>query len=145
MILLSHYTETPFTFDPTREYDQTIMKPFKPSGLWLSDDLNGGWAEWCKNERWGFERLEYRTDFRLRPDANIIHLKGVDDIREFNKTYGNNLGYGLTNIDWETVVADFDGILLSPYSRYYDLNYLWHSMWDCSSGCFWNLDILEQV
>lgn len=57
---LSHFSAKPFTFNPKQTYVNELFW-IKPSGLWLSDESEYGWKQWCTNEQWGLEGLKYET------------------------------------------------------------------------------------
>lgn len=136
---LIHFSDAPITELLERQQDPDF---FKPVGLWVSVEGNGdGWSDWCRNEdfRDCSKQLAYRIT--LRPKANVLRLTG-DDLEDFTARYPAPRdvmrlpGY----IDWPRVVADYDGIIIAPYSWKMRLSMAtrWYSSWDCASGCIWN-------
>lgn len=144
---LSHYTEKPFVFDPTRAYKQERVT-FKPHGLWLSVDGDDGWPEWCRSENYAVEALAHRTEFRIVEGANILRLSTPEAVLSLGDRYPTGPeGYLRGWVDWEPIIAQYDGVLADPYmwSLRFELKAIWYSTWDCASGCFWNLNAVTVV
>lgn len=146
--ILYHYSNSGINFRPQhREQDRFI---FKPHGLWVTPDDEYNWEWWCKAESFRLSNLKHRFKIRLKDHANILWLKTVDDIDQFTTSYrvkqNNSKIGGLWNsIDWYCVIEEFDGILIIPYQweRRLKTEALWYYSWDCSSGCIWNVDMIE--
>jgi hypothetical protein len=151
-LTLTHHSPEPLVFDPERTYDQAEMRGWgKPRGLWLSDDSDHGWKAWCEAEEWNLGGLDHSAQFRLTPDANVLHIRTPAELKAFSDEYSVEAypGSGTLNMvpNWHRVAAEFDGILITPYqweSRY-DFDVFWYAGWDCASGCFWNLRAIEPV
>lgn len=139
-MILAHYTDTPLAFDPNRTYEQS-RPTFKPTGFWLSVDGDDGWKAWCESELFRLSSLEYRAEFRIREEANVLRLATAADVHEFSERY-RDAGFGGW-VDWTPVIEQYDGILITPYLWALRFDETWYSTWDCSSGCFWNLDAIE--
>lgn len=137
---LSHYTAEPFVFDPTRTYEQRRLT-FKPTGLWLSVDGDDGWPEWCRSENYAVEALEHRTEFRIVEGANILRLSTPEAVLSLADRYPDLRGW----VDWEPIIAQYDGVLADPYMWSLRWEASWYSTWDCASGCFWSLGAVEPV
>lgn len=151
---LTHYTPNPFTLDRTRTYDQSDMTPNgKPRGLWLSDDQDLGWADWCRDNRYETGRLAVKTQFRLSDQAKVRMLRDADAIRAFHAEFRGrpdmpeHLRLRDHFIDWPTVAGLYDGILITPYQweLRLDLDLIWYCGWDCASACIWNIDALVET
>lgn len=149
MHTLTHYTAEPFTLDRTRTYTQGSTPNGKPLGLWLSDDTDLGWAEWCRSEEFHLHGLEHRTQFTIADDANILHLSTVAEIAAFTDEWGTDDPYvpdlRWRRIDWVSVAERYDGILITPYQWEARYEFMWYSGWDVASGCFWNLDAIREL
>ena len=58
----------------------------KPSGgMWASIPSNhlgmvSKWHEWCLDEGFGLEKLNYVTEFELKSDAKVLYIKSVEDL-----------------------------------------------------------------
>lgn len=144
---LVHFSAEPLVFDNTRTYDQPPLRGYgKPRGLWLSDDSEHGWKQWCESEDWNLGGFEYRTPFVITTGANVLTLRNMSNLLSFDDEYGAEAGYGIRGIDWARVAADYDGILITPYiwEARLDGAVSWYYGWDCASGCFWNLSAIEQ-
>lgn len=147
-LVLTHYTEEPFTLDRTRTYDQSGLS-IKPHGLWLSDDSDLGWPVWCRDEGFQTEALEHATRFVIAPSANVLHLRTKAEVCKLASLYPSKAFLaGLQNrsgyVDWETFARRFDGILITPYQWSARLNFdaTWYYGWDVASACVWNLDAI---
>ncbi len=143
-------------YDP--EYKTWLgTKGHKPCGFWVSvEDFQDdhSWFDWCKSEQFSLEGLRHKYSVTLSSDANILHLKSVEEILAFSMEYAVNdpldfsRKYPFTNrqyfyiIAWDRVQAKYDGIIISPYQWKLRLapETSWYYGWDCSSGCIWNLD-----
>lgn len=151
-ITLSHFGAE---VDLTRTYDQEgkYKRGDKPRGLWLSDESDYGWSEWCRQEEFVDTDAQLRTDFRIRPDANVLHLDTPQAILDFTDEWGFRPEWAATNawisnvwdIDWPKIAELYDGILITPYQPAYHLEVRWYYSWDVASACVWNLDCLERV
>jgi hypothetical protein len=144
--VLNHYSFKPLALDE-RVYVQEVSH--KPRGLWLSDDSDYGWKEWCDQERFHEMHLETVTPFYFTEDANILWLRTPGEIRALSTKHGStlsNLG-SIYNIDWPTIAEQYDGILITPYQ--WDCRMgsdtFWYYSWDVASACVWNTSILKEV
>ena len=121
----------------------------KPTGLWVSDDsAECDWLEWCVGESFGLERFRWRTEVYIKPDANILFVKSVSELKAFHEEYKLPLYLGAPVlsevIDWARVAEKYDGIIISPYQWELRLSWaIWYYCWDCASGCIWNADAIE--
>ena len=139
---LYHFSGESIVFDKKHKYSQTFY-PFKPVGLWLSDEDNGGWKEWCQSEHFNLDNLKYCYEVVLKY-KHILMLQDDHDLKMFNYAY-KTLQHGIHMIDWKSVTKDYNGIIITPYSQDHrlDLKFMWYYGWDCASGCIWNLDEIE--
>lgn len=143
-IMLCHYSEKPFIFNPQKTYSQEDH--FKPVGLWLSVEGENGWKEWCETENFHLNGLTFKTIFELSPDANILHITSEAELDNFSKIFAlPNSKHDLRSINWHNVKNLYDGIIIAPYiwQRRHTLHTFWYYSWDCASGCIWNCSILK--
>jgi len=110
---------------------------YKPTGLWVSDEDDYGWKQWCKDNEYPCGQIAYSVN--LISNHKILIIKNLKDLAEFTYTYGYSY-YGLSRIDWVAVARKYHGILITPYQsiNYEDKEYQWYYGWDCASGCIWN-------
>jgi hypothetical protein len=147
----SHYSHIPFEFDNTRTYDQLDERGGygKPRGFWLSVDGPDDWKEWCEGNEWRLDGLAYRVAFTVSPDADVRVITSVDELREFHDEFKVPPVHVALHpmIDWVKVAERYDGIIIAPYlwSIRLDLDLFFYYGWDCASGCFWNLKVIEPV
>ena len=149
---LTHYSNDPFDLNPDYPYLQPNPHFLrKPSGLWVSvDEAEYGWPEFCKDE-FHWPTLENPKKFELIDKSNVIIIENTHDLLQFQKVYQAKYGHSEhplwfePAVDWPRVAKDADGIIVNPYERYFDAPLPWHSRWDCSSGCIWNLSVLKEI
>ena len=132
----SHYTAGPFTFTPTRIYDQAQSSLFKPHGLWFSVDGDDDLPAWCRCKDFALERLRVRTPIVLTDQTRILHVATTAMLDAFTATYLDPGPYGWIN--WPRVAEQYDGIIIAPY-QWCRRNTSWYYGWDCASGCVWHL------
>lgn len=147
---LIHYSREPLKKMETVEQraltdDSTMLQRAfpKPRGLWLSVDDD--WERWCKDEDFSLGCLRSRTEIVLVDDANVLRLKGADDIDAFSaefaydplKLFPNGSKYG---VRWDLVASRWQGIIIAPYcwERRLTEHTFWYYGWDCASGCIWD-------
>ncbi len=154
-VVLSHFSKETLVIDQEfpRRYDYPVMKPF---GLWLSDESDEtSWSSWCADNAPELIQDKTETFVAVRTD-NILHLRSNVDVDKFTKDFARqdskyNEPSGkhvfIYDIDWDRVYLEYDGILITPHQwqRRLTNHTAWYNSWDCASGCFWNMDILEIV
>jgi hypothetical protein len=119
---------------------------YKPHGLWVS--VGAAWRTWCEGESWNLNGVKYAYTIQLTHPANILRLRGVADIDRFTDTYRTGTAVGglfIGYIDWLTVAATYQGIIIAPYcwERRLEPGFSWYYGWDCASGCIWDLSIVK--
>jgi len=121
----------------------------KPKGFWVSDESEFGWSDWCEREgfRLGIHHMHKVT---LAENANILHIKNVKEITDFNEAYSKPLypdaKYAIA-IDWLQVSKIYQGIIITPYLHEVRLEpkFMWYYGWDCASGCIWNKKAIKEL
>ena len=148
-MILTHYTGRKFTLNLARTYEQYLPRPYgKPRGLWLSDDSDYGWAQWCRDEKYQIGRLDYVT--RIEVDTSRLAVLSTPHlVREFTARYmthdqTRSNGYG---VDWARAAKDYAGILATPYwwECRLDDSVEWYYVMDCASACVWDLSVVSQA
>lgn len=118
----------------------------KPSGLWVTVEGEGGWADWCNRDGFLYGSLCY--EIRLAPAARILHLGTAEEIDWLTEEFGVPALIGFSKaIDWPRIAERYQGILIIPYiwARRMTMHTMWYYGWDCASGCIWNPDAIESV
>lgn len=146
-----HYGHT--HFDESL-FNKIENKPFvKPrGGLWASSiDAEYGWKDWCKSEEFGECKDECSFKFKLSDNANVLHLRSVDDLRGLprNKSL---VGFDSINkywLDFESILAsgvDAIEIHISEDNSEWE-NSLYYALygWDCDSILIMNKNIVEVI
>lgn len=145
---LIHFTEKKFNYDPFFVHPQIkdgkiSTNPdnrFKPAGLWLSDEDEFGWKEWCEGEQFRMECFEYAYQITLHDNNNVLFLRDENDLADLNRKYRSPESEVVNWVNWNKVMEDFDGIVISPYqwSLRLESQFFWYYGWDCAGGCIWN-------
>jgi hypothetical protein len=73
------------------------------------------WREWCESNHFRLDELTHNTRFELTSDANILHLRDANQLREFTRKYSVVMWKVLREISWARVSEDYDGIIIAPY------------------------------
>ena len=114
----------------------------KPAlGLWLSDETDYGWKEWCTDEEFRLECLKHPYSVELDP-KHTLHICGPDELVEFSKNYGRftekrvpwetSLAMG---IHWNRVAKEYKAVVITPYiDGWLIMESPWYAGWDCASG-----------
>lgn len=146
MKTLSHFSSTPFIFNPSTIYGPIHRHDYKPRGFWLSDETDYGWAKWCKDQNWGVPGLQFETLFEC-DISNWLYLDSMEKLLKFTHEYkviDTDLSI-LGLIEWRRVQSHFSGILITPYQRSCRLHMEthWYYGWDCASACVWDLSTIR--
>ena len=113
------------------------MHAYKPRGLWVSDESDYGWRQWCEDNQYSCGKFAYPV--QLASHHNILIISSVKELIEFTETFLYDHQW-MQQIDWYRVAKQYDGILISPYLGTFgpDNHLNWYYGWDCASGCIWN-------
>ena len=128
----------------------------KPRGLWVSDDdqeLN--WRTWCLEEDFHTENLSHPHDIELRPDANVLILRTVDEVMAFHEKWGRSSKdldhlaptFFLSRLllPWPAITAEYDGLIITPYQWKLRLDLGWYYGWDVAGGCIWHPKAIASI
>lgn len=110
----------------------------KPDGLWLSDDDDYGWREWCEAE--GYRLGKLKNAYLATLDLNsVLHISSIKEIVKFHKRYSIKKDENYIIINWQVVAQSCKGIVISPYlhdvSVKLDFAYMWYWGWDVACAC----------
>lgn len=171
---LIHYSQEPVTFLFDRDSFDTRADalegnpPFKPRGLWVSDEDDFGWRQWCKQETFG-EKYAWSQEVTLKSNAlvtvrqaiedepldvvgGVLHISDEWEFDAFCNAYelppepGHLQGELGRMINWGLVMDHWDGVLITPYLWSRRLDPLWYYTIDCASGCIWHpTDVVEKL
>lgn len=147
---LFHFSAKSFQFDREKKYKHggNHLRFFKPYGLWLSDESDYGWGQWCEDNDFRTEGLRYRHEFMVNLD-DVLVLDTDEKILQFNEKY-NKPKFEISAMnypDWPEMAKTYKGIFISPYSWNLRLaqNLMWYYGWDCASACIWDLSAVELI
>ena len=153
---LTHIHGDAFEFDPNRTYDHPgyHRTVYKPHGLWLSDERNGGddgWLGWRdeigSRGLWPAQATDFEVDM-----ANVLVLRANDPL-----VYAKIKALPRIRCDryrdawhthWTDVAKHHTGVYLS--GNIYDkvdlgIEETWRLTWDCASACVWDLSCLKLI
>jgi hypothetical protein len=152
-----HYSHTPIESVTHKQQEDDPYR--KPVGLWLSDNTDFGWLDYCELQWKTNANPKYRYKIVLKKRSKILYLRSKEDIIEFTKKYckdplQNDPNYQAYRdlidlsayIDWKRVATEYKGIIITPYMWSWDLTRLaqWYYGWDCASGCIWDPTCIEE-
>lgn len=150
---LTHYSKKKLVITHTPRLRRGDEPPMKPTGLWVSDDADQGWAEWCRNEDFRLDELAHAHAVTLVPDALLLWLRTEADLFWFTDVYADltlNKQIGINHrmwIRWDQVAEDYQGLVITPYHWRVrmDQRIFWYYSWDCASGCIWDYTAIDSV
>lgn len=127
----------------------------KPVGLWLSDEDDYGWKEWCEDNSFD-RRYKYVYEILLTSNAKVLHIKNEAELEAFVGKYGYDFmqedmgikaSFTMRLIRWEQVAEKYQGVIITPYLWSQRLNprHQWYYAWDCASGCIWDADAIKSI
>lgn len=132
-----HNSHVPLILDAKRKYKPN--RSFQPNGLWYS--FGPSWVNFYK-ESLSETVGRYNSLVSLGERANILQINYNNELIKFHCQYANR-SHDFAGIQWDKVMADFDGIEIAPSHTISDnllmRGYLWCSEWIFPSGCIWNL------
>jgi hypothetical protein len=120
----------------------------KPVGLWLSDEADYGWDEWCKSNL-ECSAGKYAYTVELAPEAHVLHLATDTAVANFAASFKEPFPHSdyFYWINWPRVVKLWQGILITPYQWSLRLHpdFFWYYGWDCASGCIWDVSVIQTI
>lgn len=140
---LWHFSGKKLVFDSSRQYPGVHPYRMKPSGLWLSDETDLGWKQWCTNEDWNTSDLRHCSQFDC-DTSRWLCIGNLEQILEFTSKYKKHGSYH-NPIDWGRVKQDYSGIIITPYLWRARMNLHWYYGWDCASACVWDLSTVTMM
>lgn len=166
---LIHYVGMPVKLG-SRNYVQPGIHG-RPGGLWLSVEDGNGWREYCKvryesalayqeifdthdpqadmpsadatlDAQGWLDIVEHRHVVALSQDAHVLSIESREDATRFWDKY-----FAQDQIDWKRVAKHWQGVFVAPFEREIGFDSArkmgWYLMWDCSSGCIWDLSAIQ--
>ena len=155
---LIHYSKEPFELEIITDYPQ--RGDLKPNGFWVSienkDKNFFDWEDWCQEEEFYLEGLRHKYSIKLSENSNILELTSNEDMHVFQKTYmTTDKPYKFSHISlkdieiiqWDKIADSYQGVFIYPYHHSFRKSngFGWYYGWDCSSGCIWDLSIVESI
>ena len=114
-----------------------------PFGLWYQVD--DSWEVWCMIKKCDWIG-DYKTTFDV-DHSRMLVIATQEELLRFGQNYGipiSNCHVSIIqSINWEKVMADYDGMEISNNYHFNclgDLELMWYHGWDVASGVVWNAD-----
>ncbi len=136
---LVHFSAEPVTELRAVEQTHYPMSGFapKPRGLWVSDEDEYGWRQWCTDESSAMLG-EHAYAITLADDHGLLVITDAAELDAFHREYGSDLDLSYW-VDWPTVAESYRGIVITPYIAERRFSRVaWYHPWDCASGCIWD-------
>ncbi|CAB4122930.1 hypothetical protein UFOVP28_77 [uncultured Caudovirales phage] len=135
---------------PDKTSEGSYRSPYdKPKGLWVSNESDHGWKDWCVGEQWELRpnSFNWRNDILLKPDASVLILEDSVDVVRFSREWGkaDHKYRDSIYIDWKGVASEWQGIIIPNYLWNDRLHHQWYYPWDCASGCIWDADAIKSI
>jgi hypothetical protein len=120
---------------------------YKPVAFWVSVQGEHDWAAWCESEGWG--NLSCVHEVRLRPQADVLHIRTSKQLKSFDKEFGYG-GYRKASgtprqIMWAFLASFYEGVIIAPYQFGHRFDLDWYYGWDCASGAIWDISAIESI
>jgi len=88
--------------------------------------------------------------------SNMLVMKDFDKLKSFTETYkydpaplntikNNFYPIGVTDIKWNTVSEQYDGIEINPLVHDARKKIAWYNSWDVASGCIWKASVIKNI
>lgn len=125
----------------------------KPRGFWITDDTENCWRSWCVSQKFSLGMLTHKHEVTL-DEGNILILRQLYDLDDFSEQWGIAKWWGPDGeprkyrdwvIDWDKVVARYDGLIITPYIWERRMEHNWYYGWDCASGCIWKPSAIKTI
>lgn len=118
----------------------------KPRGLWVSDEDDYGWEQWCKDVNFRLDRLRFKYHVKVLKKAKIMYIQDIEQLRWFSRIFKtpSSINFDISYIDWGRVYELVDGIVITPLLPHIGFSeFRWYAGWDCASGCIWNTSVIK--
>ena len=123
----------------TSEEDGSIVR----APLWFAQGSE--WIDWMAVEMQSWLLSQnYIYEITLS-DAFIKYIKSPGAIIDFNRRYAQSREDSRGGIDWQKVIDNYAGIVISPYQWSFRLSYDWYYPWDVASGAVWNWEGIKDI
>ena len=145
--------------DPKIGISNIVNKPYGKDVTWacrIFRKMHYSWLDWCYSEGFHLDiyRPETRRIFKLSDNANILVLNGrsgikklldnPDLLKENEERIYPFSPYDLF-INWDYVIAHYDGLELIHGDAYNEYHYSAFNSWDVDSIVVWNQDMLLEI
>lgn len=127
--------------------NKSVSGIYKTPGLWVSVEGEDDWVSWCRQERFGLERIKYATEVTVDMQ-HILHLSTAEQIDTFSERFGERGGPNyLRGIEWSAVRNLYYGLIIAPYcwERRMSDDCFWYYPWDCASGVIWDKRAVKRL
>lgn len=120
------------------------LKVTKPwcGGLWTSALCNTYGSDWVRYMSNNCYSHKYDDNIHVyeivpKPEANILVLEDVEDVRKLHDEYGSNGDWysPYAGFDWNRIAENYDAVYLAAWELL--------DGWDCASACWFNWNAFD--
>lgn len=148
-MLVYHYSAKPLKhFNRERHFRQLEVGQMKPPGFWVTSNDDDNWENWCRAEEYNVLGLRWRSTFSMDGDSVKV-IRDLNELLDFSEEFSYRMYLGgeysdVRLINWLAVMQRWMGLYIDPHQVTVRLSpeFLWYSVWDCASGCVWDLSAL---
>ncbi len=154
-----HWSAKPKSFGPEFPRACRLQPGSKPEvgrPLWVSDENDYGWREWCRQEEFRVDLLKHAYEITFKPGLKVLQITNPNELLQFTRTFvsrdpqfARNSSRVIRNmfLDWIEITAAFDAVLITPYqwSMRLDARVSWYYGWDCASGVVMDPRCIENI
>lgn len=121
---------------------QNGYTPKPDGGFWASPiDAEYGWKQWCEDNKFRECNEDDSFQFELTDDANVLHIRSVDDLKDLPLAKGDHSWYCL---DFEKLLKS--GVDAVELHLSEDRLLYWRLYgWDCDSILIMNKDVVREI
>lgn len=136
-----HWGNTKFEPERSEEISNRDYWVKPNGGFWASPvDAEFGWIDWCEQEEFREYKNWNHFIFTLKNDANVLHIKSVDDLHNLPRTRPDVAD--MIYLDFEKMKES--GIDAIELHLSMDRELYWSLYgWDCDSILIMNKDVIE--
>ena len=117
-------------------------KPSVGRPLWVSDENDFGWREWCQENEFLPIHYKHAYEVTFAPGSGVLRIQNPRQLLEFTRNfasrglkYDDYLRTGMF-LDWPAIATAYYAVLITPHQHTLrlDRRCSWYSGWDCASG-----------
>lgn len=129
--------------------DYTLLEDKPMSGFYYSTPWSDpdSWLRYqfiLHGDTFKFD-LSLFSAVKVPTDDSVLRLRTTDEIKSFEKEYGESYLDGLAiSINWTKVKEKYKGIEIIPFHSDLAITSDWYAEWDCSTGVLWDEELIKK-